>query len=152
MHEFSEVWKTHLSNVLKFAIIKNEPKRAEMKYCKPEPATTICNRLFLNHVHNQAGFSKPVINGRDFIYLGISKTVFTLSKLERLIFDYRRIILGSWKSDDLNFGPECFWYQGGGVAPKQRPDRLPSTGDHIQVTPTFEHTWAIPRHTVIGGS
>ena len=26
------------------------------------------------------------------------------------------------------------------VAPKQRPGRLPSIGDHIQVTPTFEHT------------
>ena len=38
------------------------------------------------------------------------------------------------------------------VAPKQRPDKLPSIGDHIQVTTTFEHTWATPRHTVIGGS
>ena len=38
------------------------------------------------------------------------------------------------------------------VAPKQRPDRFPSIGDHIQVTPTFEHTWATPSHTVIGGS
>ena len=28
------------------------------------------------------------------------------------------------------------------VAPKQKPDRFPSIGDHIQVTPTFEHTWA----------
>ena len=61
--------------------------------------TTSYNQLFLNHVHNQAGFAKPGINGRDFIYLGISKMVFTLGKLERLIFDYRQIILGSWKSD-----------------------------------------------------
>ena len=38
------------------------------------------------------------------------------------------------------------------VAPKQRPDRFPSIGDHIHVTTTFEHTWATPRHTVIGGS
>ena len=38
------------------------------------------------------------------------------------------------------------------VTPKQRPDRFPSIGDHIQVTPTFEHTWATPRHTVIGDS
>ena len=38
------------------------------------------------------------------------------------------------------------------VAPKRRPDRFPSIGDHIQVTPTFEHTGATPRHTVIGGS
>ena len=35
-------------------------------------------------------------------------------------------------------------------APKQKkPDRFPSIGDHIPVTPTFEHTWATPRHTVI---
>ena len=71
-----------------------------MKSCKPEPVTTIRNQLFLNHVHNQAGFGKPVINWRDFIYLGISNMVFTVGKLERLIFDYTRIILGSWKSDD----------------------------------------------------
>ena len=38
------------------------------------------------------------------------------------------------------------------VAPKQRPDRFPSIGDHNYVTPTFERTWATPRHTVIGGS
>ena len=38
------------------------------------------------------------------------------------------------------------------VAPKQRPDRFPSIGDHIQVTPTFEDTWATPRYNVIGGS
>ena len=38
------------------------------------------------------------------------------------------------------------------VAPKQRPDKFPSTEDHIQVAPTFEHTWATPRHTVIGDS
>ena len=84
----------------KFAIIQNTPKRAEMKQCNPQPATTICNQLFLNHFHNQAGFAKPVINGRDFIYLGILKMVFTLGKFERLIFDYRCIIVGSWKSDD----------------------------------------------------
>ena len=50
--------------------------------------------------HNQAGLAKSVVNGQDFIYLGISKMGFTLGKLERLIFDYRCIILGSWKSDD----------------------------------------------------
>ena len=36
------------------------------------------------------------------------------------------------------------------VAPKQRPYRFPSTEDHMQVTPTFGHTWASPTHTVIG--
>ena len=38
------------------------------------------------------------------------------------------------------------------VAPKQRPDRFPPIGDHIQVIPTFEHSWATPRHNVIGSS
>ena len=38
------------------------------------------------------------------------------------------------------------------VAPKQRPHRFLSLGDHIHVTPTFEHAWSTPRHTVIGGS
>ena len=35
------------------------------------------------------------------------------------------------------------------VAPKERSDRFPSIGDHIQVTPTFEHIWATPRPIVI---
>ena len=39
-----------------------------------------------------------------------------------------------------------------GVAPKQRPHRFPSIGDNIHATPTFKHTWATPRHTVIAGS
>ena len=38
------------------------------------------------------------------------------------------------------------------VAPKQRYDRFPSVGDHIYTTPNFEHAWATPGHTVIGGS
>ena len=38
------------------------------------------------------------------------------------------------------------------VAPKLRPDRFPSIGDHIQVNSTSEHTWVTPRHTVIEGS
>ena len=37
------------------------------------------------------------------------------------------------------------------VAPKQRPGRFPSIGDHIKVTPNFENTLGILRHTVIGG-
>ena len=38
------------------------------------------------------------------------------------------------------------------VAPKQRYNTFPSIGDHIHATPTFEHVWATPRHTVVGGS
>ena len=35
---------------------------------------------------------------------------------------------------------------------KQIPGRFSSIGDYIQVTPTFKHTWATSRHTLIGGS
>ena len=38
------------------------------------------------------------------------------------------------------------------IALKHRPDRFPSVGDHFHVTRTFEHAWATPSHTVIGGS
>ena len=38
------------------------------------------------------------------------------------------------------------------VALEQRPDRFPAIGEYIHVTPTFGHTWATPRHTIIGGS
>ena len=38
------------------------------------------------------------------------------------------------------------------VALKQRPHRFISVGDHIHATPTFEHAWATPRHSVIEGS
>ena len=67
-------------------------KRTETE-CKPQPATTIRKQLFLN-------LSKSIIKGRDFVYLGISKMIFTLGKLEMIIFDYKRNILGSWKSDN----------------------------------------------------
>ena len=35
-----------------------------------------------------------------------------------------------------------------------KKDRFPSVGDWRlhHVTPTFEHTWATPRHAVMGGS
>ena len=35
------------------------------------------------------------------------------------------------------------------IAPKQRYDRFPSVGDHIHATPSFEHFWATPKHTII---
>ena len=75
--------------------------------------------------------------------------VFTLGKLERLIFDNTHIILGSWKSETLNLNISGFKRD---IALKQRPDRLSSVGNHIQVITTFEHTWAAPRHTLTGGS
>ena len=96
MYEFSYVSATdiYLSIVLKFATIQNETKRAEMKKCNRQSTITIRKQLFLNQVHDQAGFGRPVINGRDFIYLDISKIVFTVRKLERLIFDDTHIIFG----------------------------------------------------------
>ena len=122
-----------------------------MRSCNPRPATTIRNQLFLNHVHNQAGFGKLITNGRGFIYLEISKMVFTLGKLKRLIFEYTHIIQVARsqmiKTLNLNVSDTKR-----AVAPKQRPDTFLSIGGHIQVTPTFKHTWAIPRQTVIGGS
>ena len=38
------------------------------------------------------------------------------------------------------------------LAPKQRYDRFPSVGDHIEATTTFEYAWVTPKQTVIGGS
>ena len=49
----------------------------------------------------------------------------------------------------------CFEFKCGGTnsdeVPKQRCDRFLSVGDHIHVTPTFQHGWGTARHTVIGG-
>ena len=71
--------------------------------------------------------------------------VFTLGKLERLIF----WVAGSQMMKNLDLNVSGTQRD---VAPKQRPDRLSSIGDHIQVTPTFEHTWVTPRDTVIESS
>ena len=38
------------------------------------------------------------------------------------------------------------------VVPKQRYNRFPSVWDHLHATPTFNHAWATPGHTVTGGS
>ena len=59
--------------------------------------------------------------------------------------------VGSWKSrfKTLNLNVSG---TNRDVAPKQRYDRFPSVGDHIHATPTFEHAWATPKYTVIGGS
>ena len=44
-----------------------------------EPVTSNSDSgpIFTYHVHNQAGFGNPFINGRGFIYMGISKMSFT---------------------------------------------------------------------------
>ena len=38
------------------------------------------------------------------------------------------------------------------VVPKQKYDRFPSAGDHIDYTNTFENAWTAPEHAVIAGS
>ena len=38
------------------------------------------------------------------------------------------------------------------IVPKQRYDRFPPTGDHINASTTSEHAWATPGHTTVGGS
>ena len=38
------------------------------------------------------------------------------------------------------------------VTLKQKPDRFPSIGDPIHVTPALEDAWKAPRHAVAGGS
>ena len=33
-------------------------------------------------------------------------------------------------------------------APQRKTDKFPSAGDCKHATPTFGHTWAVPKHTV----
>ena len=65
--------------------------------------------------------------------------------------DYPLIIVGSRKS---RFKISEFKFSGTNrdVVPKQRYNRLPSVGEQIHATPTFEHGWVAPGHTVIGVS
>ena len=92
---------------------------------------------FRNHVHNQTDFGNPFINGRGFIYLGIS--------------NISPNMVGSYKSrfKFLNLNVTRATRN---VATNQRYHRFPSVGDYIHATPTFEHTWGTPGHTVIRGS
>ena len=66
--------------------------------------------IFPYHVHNQACFDNPFINGRSFIYFGTSKKIFAFQvftrfkiahhqrQLERPIFDYIWACLGNSKT------------------------------------------------------
>ena len=49
------------------------------------------------------------------------------------------VILGSWKPYFKILEFKCLWNKED-VAPKQRYDRFSFIGEHIHVTPTFEHT------------
>ena len=44
---------------------------------QPTTSTRDSRPIFPYQVHNQAGFDNSFINGRGFIYLGISKMSFT---------------------------------------------------------------------------
>ena len=113
------------------------------------------------HVHNQADFDKSFVNGRGFIYLGISKMGFTFSVFTRVQASVltkaaakvnTRPLLqaaGSLLSKFLNLKVSV---TNKDVAPKQRYDRFPSVGNHVHATLIFEHAWATPKHTVIAGS
>ena len=64
------------------------------------------------------------------------------------MFDYTPIIVGHVsKFLNLNvFGTNR------DLVPKPRYDRFPSVGDHVHAIAIFEHAWATPGHTVLGGS
>ena len=73
----------NLSAVLRFATTQNKPKRVETK---PQAASTTNDSrpIFHYYAHNQTDFENLFINGRGFIYLGISKMSFTFSVFRRV--------------------------------------------------------------------
>ena len=52
-------------------------KTRQNEVMQPTTSNTDSRPVFPYHVHNQADFDNPFINGRGFIYLRISKTTFT---------------------------------------------------------------------------
>ena len=65
------------SAVLKFAKTQNEPKTSRKELMQPPTSNNNWRPIFPYHVHNQTDFDNPIINGRGFIYVGISKMSFT---------------------------------------------------------------------------
>ena len=59
-------------------------RRSWNKLTQPPTSNSRSQSIFPDHVHNQAGFDNPFINGRGFIYLGISKLSFTLQVFTRV--------------------------------------------------------------------
>ena len=83
--------------------IRNNSKRTKTSRNEVMQPTASNNHLqpnFSKLCQQPERFDQPFINGIGFIYFGILKMILTLGKIERLIFDYMCIILGSWKSDD----------------------------------------------------
>ena len=54
-------------------------KKNRNEVMQPTTSTNDSRPIFPYHVHNQADFDNPFINGRGFIYLRISKISFTCS-------------------------------------------------------------------------
>ena len=54
-----------------------ETKTTRNEVIEPTTGNTNSRPIFPYHVNNQAGFDNRFINGRGFIYLGISKMSFT---------------------------------------------------------------------------
>ena len=52
---------------------QKEPKRINATYNQQQPHS---RSIFPYHLYHQVGFDNPFINGRGFIYLGISKMSF----------------------------------------------------------------------------
>ena len=73
----------NLSAVLKFAKTQNEPKRAEMKKCDPQSATTIQDQFFLTIFTKRLSFAILLLMG-GFYYLGISKMSLTFQVSTRV--------------------------------------------------------------------
>ena len=86
-----------------FLAVKNkwlnlfEKIRKELKWTKknrnevmqPTTSTNDSRPIFPYHVHNQADFDNPFINGRGFIYLGLSKMSFTFQYLQEFKLVYQ---------------------------------------------------------------
>ena len=59
-------------------------KTSRNEVMQPTTSNSDSRPIFPYHVHNQAGFDNPFINGRGFIYLGISKMSFIFKYLQEL--------------------------------------------------------------------
>ena len=111
--------------VLKFATTQNEPKRAERKKCNPQPATTIHDQFFLTVSIIRQVLTIPLLTEEPFFtwtfrrwvpifkYLQEFKVAYRWKQLERLIFDYTPIVVGSWKIRFKTLEFKCLWNQGG---------------------------------------
>ena len=68
----------NLSAVTKIHSDLKWTKTSRNKVMQPTTINSDSLQIFPYHVHNQAGFDNPFINGRGSIYLGISKMSLTL--------------------------------------------------------------------------